>query len=95
MANERSTRRHKALRSEFRSQCEQTSACCHLCGQPIDYTLPRDHPDAFQNDHYFPVKTHAHLVDDPANFRASHSGCNASRGTDAVVSHLGNRSENW
>lgn len=95
MANERSTRRHKTLRSEFRTRCQQQGAHCHLCGQPIDYTLPREHPDAFQLDHFHPVKTHPELVDDIANFRPSHGSCNASRGAGDVVAALGTPSEAW
>ncbi|RDI13461.1 HNH endonuclease [Rhodococcus sp. AG1013] len=95
MANERSTRRHKSLRADFKLRCESQGANCHLCGQPIDYTLPSSHLDAFQLDHLHPVKTHPQLVDDPANFRASHASCNASRGADAVTSVLGTLSEQW
>ncbi|RVW06235.1 HNH endonuclease [Rhodococcus spongiicola] len=95
MANERSTRRHKTLRADFRSRCHQRAAPCHLCGQPIDYTLPREHPDAFQLDHYHPVKTHPELVDDTNNFRASHGGCNASRGAGEPTATLGTPSETW
>lgn len=95
MANERSTRRHKALRAEFRQQCENRHAPCHLCSQPIDYTLPKDHPDAFENDHFYPFSTHPELVDDPANFRPSHKSCNSSRGNAEVTPTLGPPSEAW
>ncbi|MBT2266307.1 HNH endonuclease [Rhodococcus erythropolis] len=95
MANERSTRRHKALRAEFRQQCENRRSPCHLCSQPIDYGVPKDNPDAFELDHFYPVSTHPALVDDPANFRPSHKSCNGSRGNAEVTPTLGSLSEEW
>jgi 5-methylcytosine-specific restriction endonuclease McrA len=91
----RSTRRYKRLRYLFKEQCILEDRPCWLCGQPIDYTLPHDHDDAFSLDHRFPVSTHPQYAEDPAAFEASHSRCNKSRGARAQPLHLGARSRNW
>lgn len=76
----RDSRNYRSERSKYRTQCTDTNESCWLCGQAIDYTAPASHPDSFELDHYYPVSTHPELVEDPANFRASHSACNRSRG---------------
>lgn len=93
----RGTRNMQKLRKEFRTQCETANESCWLCGQPIDYTAPKDHPDAFELDHYFPVSTHPQLAEDPAGFRPSHRSCNGARGnTDpADILSIGQQSRAW
>jgi len=56
-------------------------APCHLCGHPIDYTLPPGHPDSFTVDHIQPLKLHPNLAHDYNNLAASHRRCNSSKGT--------------
>lgn len=68
---------------------------CHLCGQYIDYDVPANEPDSFEVDHFYSVLSHPELFEDPANFRASHSSCNSSRGTADVKPTLGQLSEAW
>jgi 5-methylcytosine-specific restriction endonuclease McrA len=91
----RSTRRFKALKVAFRTQCEGEQRPCWLCGQAIDYQLPSDHDESFSLDHRFPVSTHPHLAEDPAGFEASHSRCNKSRGNRAQPMSLGSLSRHW
>ncbi len=70
---------------------------CHICGQPIDYTLPHDAEMAYQYDHYHPLSTHPHLAEDPANGRSSHARCNKSRGNKPMseLVGLGVTSRDW
>ncbi|WP_434056518.1 HNH endonuclease [Georgenia sunbinii] len=68
---------------------------CHLCGQPIDYSLPPGHPDVFNADHIKPWSTHPHLREDPANLAAAHASCNKSRGKRATPPALGTLSRDW
>ena len=93
----RGTRNMRTLKKTFRTASEQTNEPCWLCGQPIDYTAPPEHPDAFELDHYHPVSTHPQLMEDPANFRPAHSSCNRSRGdTDPTnLLAIGDQSRAW
>lgn len=68
---------------------------CWLCGQPIDYSLPPEHPDAFSVDHAKPLSLRPDLAEDPANLRASHSRCNKSRGNKDPKPSLGQQSQQW
>lgn len=98
----RRTRRYRMLRAAFREQCAMfinpdgtMGACCWLCGKPLDYSLPDDHPEGFNLDHAIPVSTHPELAEDPANFRSSHKDCNERRGDRAPFIELGTPSEDW
>lgn len=100
----KSTRNLRKVSARFREECETetqpdgtTGRPCWLCGAPIDYMLPSGQglDDAFERDHYFPVSTHPHLAEDPANFRASHGGCNRERGNNAPHPSLGILSQVW
>lgn len=82
-------------RDRYRAKCEAHGVPCHLCGQGIDYTLPAGDPGSFEVDHFYPVATHPHLMEDPANFRPSHKDCNASRGARDVRPTLGHPSREW
>jgi len=62
---------HKRLRAEQRP--------CHLCGQPIDYTLPAGHPWSFEVDHLVPISRGGDPYD-YANVDAAHRICNQRRG---------------
>lgn len=91
----RSTRRYKALREDFRRKCRNNDAACWLCGNRIDYDLPRDHPECFNLDHAIAKSVRPDLAEDPANFRPSHRLCNERRGADAPTIDLGRPSERW
>lgn len=93
----RGTRNMRKLRAAFHAECRDANEPCWICGQPIDYTAPATHPDAFELDHFYPVSTHPELAEDPANFRASNGSCNRSRGDtqpdDLLV--IGETSRAW
>lgn len=77
----------------------QRGDACWICGQPIDYEAAPDdysNDDRFELDHYYPVSTHPHLQEDPANFRPAHAGCNRTRGNSSNISSLaGTLSRDW
>lgn len=56
---------------------------CHLCGHPVDSTLPGRHPMGPTRDHLVPVS--AGGMDDPANVRLAHQRCNSMRGTKPLA----------
>lgn len=91
----RSTARFRAIRAEFRRKCKARNAPCWLCGKPIDYELPRQHPDCFNVDHAIPLSMRRDLADDINNFRPSHRICNERRGNDEPTIALGQPSEAW
>lgn len=93
--NSRSHRRYRKLKKLFREQCARLLRVCWLCGQPIDYSLPKDHPDAFSLDHRFGWAEFPHLRYDPGNFEASHLDCNRRRGKKTSPASLGTLSEEW
>lgn len=98
----RSTRRYKTTRAKYRADSKEhvnhdgtTGRPCWLCGQPIDYDLPHDHPDAWSLDHAYTVTARPDLAEDPANYRDSHLQCNKQRGDDEPHIQLGSPSEPW
>lgn len=93
--DKRWSRRYSLLRGRFRDKCEKVKAPCHLCGQPIDYSIPSGDPMAWECDHFYPVEDYPELFEDPANFRPSHKDCNGSRGRDEVKPTLGTPSREW
>ena len=50
---------------------------CHLCGEPIDYTAPRYHPDSFEADHITPIAKGG--LDTLENLLPSHRRCNRAK----------------
>lgn len=91
----RSTRKWKRLKRDFEILAAERKLPCWLDGQPIDYTLPKDHPDSFSVDHFHPVSTHPEHAEDPANLKASHRHCNLARGNRAPKLGLGRQTRNW
>jgi hypothetical protein len=79
MSNLRNGHRERNVKRDFRARCQAAGAPCWICRQPIDYAAKPQTPNAFEPDHYWPVKTHQHLAYDPGNLRPSHSRCNRSR----------------
>jgi len=90
-ARGRATRRFIKLAAEVRAK---RRPCC-LCGQPIDYTLDRGHPQSFTVEHIQPISTHPHLAEDPSNMDAAHRSCNSSRGNGPRKTDLGVTSRDW
>jgi len=71
-------------------------APCWWCGQPIDYTIPDGHDDAWSPDHVHTVADHPELAEDPANIKPSHLVCNKARGRgQQTTSPLGAPSRSW
>lgn len=98
VADPRTHRRYKKLRSEFAAECKAADVPCWICAQPIDYTADTGderNRSAFELDHYYPVSERPDLALDPANFRASHAGCNRARGNGVARAGLGRLSRDW
>ena len=104
-ANHKTTRAsHKAL-AAFRLECAterqpdgSIGRPCWICGQRIDYAARHDdysNDDRFQRDHRHPVSTHPQLQEDPANWEASHAGCNRARSNGVPRPPLGRTSRSW
>lgn len=75
----------------------KAKAPCHICGQPIDYSLePSSGPEAYEPDHVIPVAKRPDLELDLSNIKASHARCNRSRGDGTNgENNLGMRSRIW
>ena len=76
-------RRYRKMAGRLRSM----GLPCWLCGKPIRYDLPAQHPMAFEYDHYYPASrwrefgyaSQRECIHDPNNGRASHRICNERR----------------
>ena len=69
---------------------------CHICGQPIDYSIPpSSSPLAWEPDHVVPFSIAPELELDLNNIKASHRQCNRARGKDGRINELGMRSRVW
>lgn len=51
---------------------------CHICGEQVDWTLPRTHPDGATIDHLVPISRGG--VDELANVATAHWRCNLAKG---------------
>lgn len=96
------SRRMHTLQQEFFAEGKALDAAgdrssnCWLCGMPVDYSVPANStPDSHNLDHFYPVRDHPELQEDPANFRHSHALCNTERGADAPLPGLGALSRAW
>lgn len=70
-------------------------APCHICGEPIDYSLqPSSAPLAWEPDHIRPISIAPELELDITNLAASHTRCNRSRG-NGTNGDIGKRSRVW
>ncbi len=59
---------------------------CHLCGDKVDPTVDRRHPDGATIDHLVPISLGGE--DEPANVATAHWKCNRDKGTRAVGEQL-------
>lgn len=73
--------RNTAQRDRDRDAIRKTGAGCHICGAPIDYTLPYLDPMEFVVDHLVPLARGG--PDARSNKAAAHRRCNASKGMRA------------
>jgi 5-methylcytosine-specific restriction endonuclease McrA len=70
-------RRNSTRRDRHRKQIARGKPACHICGQPIDYTLPHLDPKSFVIDHVVPLtKGGADTID---NIKAAHRDCNSTK----------------
>lgn len=82
-------RANGARRTALRRRVAAQGLPCHLCGEPIDYSLttwrdPRDgrvkrHPMSFELDELVPVSKGGDPLD-PSNVAPAHRICNQRRG---------------
>lgn len=71
------SKRSKALQNMHRVRIAKTRSACHICGQPIDYTLKWPDSMSFVVDHVVPISRGG--SDEIGNKRASHAVCNARK----------------
>ena len=69
------TRRERQNADNLKAQRRQP---CARCGQHIDYTLPPDHPQAFNAGHIKAWADYPHLREDPSNLQPEHATCGKS-----------------
>ncbi len=70
--------RNTTRRNRDRARIKRASPACHICGQPIDYSLPYLDPGEFVVDHVIPLAKGG--ADDISNKAAAHRSCNRSKG---------------
>lgn len=70
-------RRSTTTRDRARARMRAQNAACHICGQPIDYSLTADHPRSFVADHVIPLAKGGR--DEQDNMRAAHRDCNSTK----------------
>lgn len=71
------TPRKTATRDRHRRSIRAGEPPCHLCGKPIDYSLPYLHPGEFVVDHVIPLnKGGADVIENKA---AAHRSCNRAK----------------
>ena len=70
-------KRDSALRFKHRARIARDKPACHICGKPIDYSLPHLDPWSFVVDHVVPLaKGGADTLD---NKKAAHRECNSKK----------------
>lgn len=62
----------------LRAQIYREETHCWICGQPVDQTLPTNHPMARSVDHIHPLGMGGHPLD-RTNCRLAHRCCNVAR----------------
>ena len=89
--------RWKQIRKLAYDRDRKANAVCHICNQPIDYSLtPSSAPNAYEPDHIIPVVKHPELELDLKNIKASHTRCNRARGDGTNgENNLGMQSRVW
>lgn len=70
-------RRNSTIRDRHRKQIAHGRPPCHICHEPIDYTLPYLDPGEFVVDHITPVAKGG--ADTIANKAAAHRSCNRAK----------------
>lgn len=78
----------KALRDRLRRQVSRGHPPCHLCHEPIDYTLRSPDPYSFEIDHVIPRdKGGTDTLDNvaPAHRRCNRTKSNSDSTGEAIV----------
>jgi 5-methylcytosine-specific restriction endonuclease McrA len=70
-------KRNSATRDKHRARIRRDQPACHICGKPIDYTLPHLDPMAFVIDHVIPLAQGGRDAID--NIKAAHRECNSKK----------------
>ena len=85
------------VRKQAWNRDRKARAVCHICGQPIDYTIPPSSaPEAWEPDHILPVSQYPDLELDLKNIKASHRQCNRARGDNKFAYvDIGMQSRIW
>lgn len=65
-------------RTQLRNRLRDEGRPCHLCGRPIDYSLPAGDPMSFEVDELVPVSKGGDPLD-YGNVDAAHRLCNQRR----------------
>ena len=69
--------RSTTQRDKDRAVIRRGKPACHICGLPIDYSLPYRHPGEFVVDHIVPL--HRGGADHLSNKAAAHRACNSAK----------------
>ena len=76
-----------AARRRVRNWLRLQGRPCWICGAPIDYSLPKGHPYAFEVDELIPISKGGSPID-KRNVDAAHRCCNQWRGNKDVAEVL-------
>lgn len=69
--------RSTTVRDRYRAQVRRTRPPCHLCNEPIDYSLRYPDPWSFVVDHIVPLNRGG--TDSLDNCAAAHNRCNRDK----------------
>lgn len=86
----RSGRPWRRAQAVVRAQVRDHHRPCHLCGHPIDLTLPATHRQSFTVDHLDPLALGG-PPRDLDRLAPAHRSCNSRRGTTTVEHHHATR----
>jgi len=95
MGNGIHTARYRTDREAKRVEWQRRRRPCNICGQPLNYSLPKDHPEHFQLDHIKSRDKFPDLEFDPANWAPAHASCNKRKSNGEAAPGLGETSEDF
>lgn len=87
-------RAQDALRRVKAEGRRRRTPCC-ICGQRIDYSLEKPHPNACTVQHRKSRKRFPELTWDPSNWEPAHASCNYADGPDGSDGIIGATSQEW
>lgn len=77
-------RRSSAMQDRMRQHVRRVGGNCHICGEPIDYTIPyylpgtrKPNPEAYVADHVDPIDLGG--AHDISNAKPAHWRCNSKK----------------